>query len=512
MSSRPQVVIPMSGKGSRFIRAGYAELKPFIQVNGKPIIEHIIGQFPEGYDFLAILSSDNPHLEVHIEQLENISDRVQIAIIKPHKLGPGHAIREASEFISSNVPIVVSYCDFTGDWDPNAFLEKLEDFDCNILTYSGFHPHMNRTTKFAYAKMGNDLVVEVREKESFTNTPKNEEASAGIYGFKNKEILMNAIDQQIKEKLEVNGELYISLTCQAIIQNSGKVTVTRMQKFFQWGTPEDLEDWIYWDRFFKKFKEQRHYSSSLANARGSVLILAGGKGSRLSHMVLAPKPFLQVNGKSLWEHSLLCSQATLVIREDLAQTVKSNRKVNAVEVPNFNGGQAESALVGLNSIQFGGPVSIMASDNIVLDVDVAKLHSNLDAGTVYVWVCKNYPAALHNPTQYSWISVSENGDFLDFYPKSKPDDELNCMNLIGNFTFPSKEIAITLISEIQSRGLRINGEFYLDSILSITKELNLRVKVIETKEYFSIGTEAELETFLYWDSEAIPQEELQSNE
>jgi NDP-sugar pyrophosphorylase family protein len=512
MTNRPQVVIPMSGKGSRFIQAGYAELKPFIQVNGKPIIEHIISQYPEGYDFLAILSSDDPYLQVHIERLQNISDKIQIAIIKPHKLGPGHAIREASELISSNVPIIVSYCDFSGDWNPNAFLVKLEKFDCNILTYSGFHPHMNRTTKFAYAKMENDLVVEVREKESFTDTPMNEEASAGVYGFKNKEILANAINQQIKENLEVNGELYISLTCQALIQNSGKVTVTRMKKFFQWGTPEDLEDWIYWNRFFQKFKAHRQNISTLENARGSVLILAGGQGSRLSQMIFAPKPFLQVNGKSLWEHSLLCSQATLVIREDLAQSVRNNRKVNVVEAPSFNGGQAESALVGLNSIQFEGPVSIMASDNIVLDVDVAKLHSNLDMGTVYVWVCKNYPAALHNPTQYSWISISKDGEFLDFHPKRKPDDEFNSMNLIGNFTFPNKGIAITLISELQRKGITINGEYYLDSILSIAKDLNLSVKVVETQEYFSIGTEAELETFLYWDSEGIPREELQSHE
>jgi NDP-sugar pyrophosphorylase family protein len=502
----------MSGRGSRFIRAGYTELKPFIPVSGKPIIEHIIGQYPEGYDFLVILSSDDPNLEVHTKQLKNFCGEIQIAIIEPHKLGPGHAIRQASDLITADVPIIVSYCDFSGHWNPDAFLEKLEKFDCNILTYSGFHPHMNRTTKFAYAKIEEDLVVEVREKESFTDTPMKEEASAGVYGFKNKEILINAINQQIKENLEVNGELYISLTCQAVIQNSGKVTVTKMEKFFQWGTPEDLEDWIYWNRFFEKFKAQRENSPTSAKVQGYVLILAGGQGSRLSQRIHAPKPFLQVNGKSLWEHSLLCQLATLVIREDFATTVRNTQKVNVVEVPNCNGGQAESAFVGLRNIQFEGPVTIMASDNIVLDVDVAKLHSNLEMGTIYVWACKNYPAALHNPTQYSWISISKDQQFLDFHPKKKPEDRFDSMNLIGNFTFPSREVAISLISELQRREMKINGEYYLDSILGIAKELNLSVKVVETKEYFSLGTDAELDTYLYWDSEGIPKEELLSND
>ena len=508
MNNRPQVIIPMSGKGSRFIQAGYSELKPFILVNGKPIIEHIIGQYTEDFDFLAILSSDDSNLKSHIGELRRIQPEIQIAIIAPHKLGPGHAILQAADLIKSNVPLIVNYCDFVGVWDPISFLEKLEKYDCNILTYSGFHPHMNRTTKVAYAKMKNDIVVEVREKQPFTNEPMNEEASAGVYGFKNKASLINALNMQIKENMEVNGEFYISLTCQSLIQNLGVATVTRMKKFFQWGTPEDFEDWIYWNNFFEKCKTKRETVVALDNVNGSVLILAGGQGSRLSELVVAPKPFLEVNGKFLWEHSILCAQATLVIREDLANAVKSTCDVNIVSVPILNGGQAESALAGLKSIKFEGPVSVMASDNIVLDIELAQLHSTLDKESIYVWVCEKYPAALHNPTQYSWISVSEEREFIGFYPKMKPDTQFKCMNLIGNFTFPSKEIAINLINELHARNIQVNGEYFLDSILSIAGDFNLNVGIIETKEYFSIGTETELKTFLYWDSEGIPRREL----
>lgn len=37
-----QIIIPMTGYGSRFVAAGYKELKPFIQVMGHPIIEWIV--------------------------------------------------------------------------------------------------------------------------------------------------------------------------------------------------------------------------------------------------------------------------------------------------------------------------------------------------------------------------------------------------------------------------------------------------------------------------------------
>lgn len=41
-----QIVIPMSGLGKRFKEAGYNDPKPLIQVDGKPIIEHVVNLFP----------------------------------------------------------------------------------------------------------------------------------------------------------------------------------------------------------------------------------------------------------------------------------------------------------------------------------------------------------------------------------------------------------------------------------------------------------------------------------
>ena len=36
----------MSGFGERFRRAGYQMPKPLIEVDGKPIIEHVVNMFP----------------------------------------------------------------------------------------------------------------------------------------------------------------------------------------------------------------------------------------------------------------------------------------------------------------------------------------------------------------------------------------------------------------------------------------------------------------------------------
>ena len=41
-----QIVLPMTGLGKRFRDAGYTDPKPLIDVDGKPMIEHVVSLFP----------------------------------------------------------------------------------------------------------------------------------------------------------------------------------------------------------------------------------------------------------------------------------------------------------------------------------------------------------------------------------------------------------------------------------------------------------------------------------
>ena len=54
-----QVVIPMSGFGERFRRAGYAVPKPLIEIDDKPIIAHVVEMFPGETDFIFICNQDH---------------------------------------------------------------------------------------------------------------------------------------------------------------------------------------------------------------------------------------------------------------------------------------------------------------------------------------------------------------------------------------------------------------------------------------------------------------------
>ena len=52
------IVLPMAGRGSRFREEGYTESKPFINVNGRYMIEHVIQnlgiKFDSNFKFIII--------------------------------------------------------------------------------------------------------------------------------------------------------------------------------------------------------------------------------------------------------------------------------------------------------------------------------------------------------------------------------------------------------------------------------------------------------------------------
>ncbi|MDG1163989.1 MAG: NTP transferase domain-containing protein, partial [Porticoccaceae bacterium] len=139
-----QIVIPMSGFGERFRQVGYKVPKPLIEVEGKPIIGHVIDMFPGETDFIFICNND--HLNDPAFALEKILLQLcptgRILGVNAHKLGPVHAVQQAKHLLDMTQPVVVNYCDFTCYWDWASFKTFVNQTQCKgaIPAYKGFHP------------------------------------------------------------------------------------------------------------------------------------------------------------------------------------------------------------------------------------------------------------------------------------------------------------------------------------------------------------------------------------
>jgi hypothetical protein len=83
---------------------------------------------------------------------------------------------------------------------------------------------MLRNTKYAYVKKDNsDLVSDIQEKNSFTDNPMQEEASAGLYAFRSGTLLIDSLREQVSKGYSHKGEFYISLTILPLLEKKLKV-------------------------------------------------------------------------------------------------------------------------------------------------------------------------------------------------------------------------------------------------------------------------------------------------
>lgn len=257
-----KIIIPMTGNGTRFVKAGFKELKPFIPVLGKPIIQWIIdGMYPNEKDILFVCRDEHIRKDPSIkEALLRIAPTALIYSVENwEKKGPVWDVLRASKIIDDDEPCIINYCDFYMVWDWGKFKSDVKNRDCDgcIPCYTGFHPNLI-PEKNVYASCltdEDDNLIEIREKYSFENDKSKAKHSPGVYYFKSGKIMKKYCIDLVNSDQSINGEYYASLPYNFMVKAGLKVWVpTNVDYFCQWGTPEDMKDFLYWINVVKGWK------------------------------------------------------------------------------------------------------------------------------------------------------------------------------------------------------------------------------------------------------------------
>ncbi|MCV6608586.1 MAG: NTP transferase domain-containing protein, partial [Campylobacterales bacterium] len=294
------IIIPMSGIGKRFIDAGYKDPKPLIVIDGKPIIEHVCNLFPNESKFTFICNSKHLSETKMRDILKTIKPDANIVEIPNHKKGPVYAVSLIEEFILDEEEVIVNYCDFGTYWDYNDFLKHTRERDADgaIPSYKRFHPHMLGTTNYAFMRDEKQWMLEIKEKEPFTDNRMNEYASNGTYYFKKGSYVKKYFKELMDKDINLNGEFYVSLIYNLLVQDGLKVSIYDIQHMLQWGTPSDVEEYNTWSRYFKNAIEEKE--KPIAKKNSTTLIPLAGKGSRFAKVGYQdPKPLINVSGKPM---------------------------------------------------------------------------------------------------------------------------------------------------------------------------------------------------------------------
>jgi len=235
------IVIPMAGVGSRFVKAGYKTPKPFIDVLGKPMIMKVLENLSYP-DARYILIARKEHMEAKSELVEEIKSKFNVLFIPIDKLTEGTAstVLYARKYINNDVPLLIANSDQLVDINIADYINECKErkLDGSILTFID----KSRDTKWSFAKIDdNGLVAEVKEKVGISDY-----ATVGIYYFtRGKDFVDSAIDMII-ENDRVNGEFYTCPVYNYTIKNEGCIGIYNInfKKMHGLGTPDDLNEYM----------------------------------------------------------------------------------------------------------------------------------------------------------------------------------------------------------------------------------------------------------------------------
>jgi len=235
------IVIPMAGEGSRFVKAGYKIPKPFIDVSGKPMIVRVIENlnYPEAR-FILIVRKE--HMIGEMKLIKEIMRKYNAIFIPIDKLTEGTActVLFARKYINDDSPLLVANSDQIIDMKIEDFINdcKNRKLDGSILTFID----KTRDTKWSFAKVNsNGLVEEVKEKVGISDY-----ATVGIYYFSKGKYFVNSAIDMIIENERVNEEFYTCPVYNYSIRNKGLIGIYNIEfnQMHGLGTPEDLNKYL----------------------------------------------------------------------------------------------------------------------------------------------------------------------------------------------------------------------------------------------------------------------------
>jgi UDP-N-acetylglucosamine diphosphorylase / glucose-1-phosphate thymidylyltransferase / UDP-N-acetylgalactosamine diphosphorylase / glucosamine-1-phosphate N-acetyltransferase / galactosamine-1-phosphate N-acetyltransferase len=231
------IVIPMAGQGSRFVKSGYKKPKPFIDVNGKPMIVRVLENlaYPNAR---YILIARKEHIEKEAVLVAKIEKEFNAIFIPINKLTEGTACTAlyARKYINNDEPLLIANSDQIVDINIADFIDDCVDrnIDGSILTFVDEY----KDPKWSFARIDeNSLVIEVKEKVVISKF-----ATVGVYLYSRGKDFVDATVDMIIENDRVGNEFYTCPTYNYAIKEGLKIGIYNIEfeQMHGIGTPDDL--------------------------------------------------------------------------------------------------------------------------------------------------------------------------------------------------------------------------------------------------------------------------------
>lgn len=226
-----KAIIPVAGIGSRLRPHTHTQPKALVPVAGKPILSHIVDSLIDANvkDFIFVIGYLGDKIEEYIRSKYKDSIKACFVLQEPRE-GTGHAVWLCKDKINPGDDLLIALGDTIFDID-------LRDIITQPFSAIGVKK-VDDPRNFGVAELKDDgFISNMVEKPPI---PKSNLALVGIYRIKESELLITALEKNIRENKRTYNEFHLTDGIQSLVQQGIKITTFPVENWYDCGSKESL--------------------------------------------------------------------------------------------------------------------------------------------------------------------------------------------------------------------------------------------------------------------------------
>lgn len=224
------LLVPLAGRGQRFVDEGYVVPKYMITAHDKHLIDWALSSIDTSECNLIFCLRQDHINNFGVDEIfrKKFGDDIKIVVIDKITDGSVSTCLLAKEHINNELPLFIYTVDvhFKPTFKP--FYPNNDGF---VLTFKSNNP------AYSYVKTDKDgYAILTAEKEVVSSN-----ACVGVYGFKTGRLFVQYAEIMIARNLRTRNEFYITPLYNLMISDKLTVTIRDVDNMYIMGTPEEYK-------------------------------------------------------------------------------------------------------------------------------------------------------------------------------------------------------------------------------------------------------------------------------